>query len=254
MAKVDVKTGPKFTTVQVDGLPFLPGLCMHKTPNTGKSSAVFNITHTKSGLAVLSHVNEKELELVRMILGRKFWDTSAMTIYTDEKYKSVMMEALAVLPDNHKRSKKQEERIAKDIKGKRQPASGSRWGSKRDIINKDWLIEAKSTKHSRKSISLRDLDFLTKQAYSQGRIPAYIVELGDKQEIVLLPEQELTEESIEEIEETKQLDCTGKKSIAVTAGLVSWLGDYNCAKINVHGLNYAIISYYLFLEISKRGL
>jgi len=59
------------------------------------------------------------------------------------------------------KSKKQEERIAKETGGKRQPASGSRWHSKGDVegpptkelIADGFLIEGKTT--AKKQITLR---------------------------------------------------------------------------------------------------
>lgn len=253
MARVHVKVGPKFADYSVEGLPFLPGLCMHKTPNTGKSSSMFNITHTASGLAVLSYVDEEDLELIRMILGRKLWDTSKDRIFDDEKYYNLIVEAEAVLT-NHERSNKQEKRIAEDVGGKRQPASGSRWGSKRDIVSPNFLIEAKSTKHPKKSVQIKDLHFLTKQAYQQGKIPAYIVELGTKQEVVIIPAQELRESMLADIGETKELCCKRKKSISLGTGLVEWVSADNCALIETTEQTYALISYCLFLEVGKRGL
>jgi len=253
MAKIYVKIGPKFTNYAVEGLPFLPGLCMHKTPNVGKTVGLYNITHSNSGLAVLSYVNEADLELVRMILGKMLWDKSPSKIFDNDKYYNLTLEAKAVLT-NHEKSKKQEERIAKDVGGKRQPASGSRWGSKRDIVTPDLLIEAKTTKHSKKSVVIKDLHFLTKQAYQQGKVPVYIIELGNKQEVAIVPAQELTEAILEELNETKELNCKNKKSFSIGTGLVDWIIANNCALVETTNSTYALISYYFFLEVSKRGL
>jgi len=253
MAKVYVKIGPKFISYAVDGLPYLPGLCMHKVPHTGKSGDLFSITHQKSGLAVLSSVKEGELELTRMILGRMLWDKSADSIFNNDKYINLTLEAKAVLT-NHDRSKKQEERIAKDVEGKRQPASGSRWGAKRDIITPELLIEAKTTRTSKMSISIKDLHFLTKQAYQQGKIPAYVIELGSKQEVVIVPAQELTDKVLSELGDTRTLDCKTKKSFSIGTGLVDWITSNNCALVETSKSTYALISYYFFLEVSKRGL
>lgn len=253
MARVYVKIGPKVVEHAVDGLPFLPGLCMHKVPYSGKSSSVYNITHTQSGLAVLSKVDEANLELIRMILGRMLWDKTTDIIFDESKYYSLVKEAEAVL-SNHRESEKQEKRIAKDIKGKRQPASGSRWGSKRDVITPDLLIEAKTTKSSRQSVSIKDLHFLTRQAYQQGKVPAYIIEFARRWEVVLVPVQELAESTLEEFEETRNLDYKKRKSFSVSTGLADWVSSENCALIETSETTYALISYCSFLEIAKRGI
>jgi len=253
MAKVYVKIGPKFVEHAVDGLPFLPGLCMHKVPYSGKSSSVYNITHTQSGLAVLSNVDEANLELTRMIMGRMLWDKTTDAIFDEIKYHNLVKEAEAVL-SNHTESEKQEKRIAKDIKGKRQPASGSRWGSKRDVITPDLLIEAKTTKSSTQRVSIKDLHFLTKQAYQQGRVPAYILEFSRRWEVVLVPMQELTEDALGEFEETKNLDYRKRKSFSVKEELAGWVSSENCVLIETTETTYALISYCAFLEIAKRGI
>ena len=226
---------------------------MHKMPSSGKISDFYNITHNTSGLAILSCVEEKRLELIRMVLGKILWDRSASSIFDDKRYINLVTEAEAVLT-NHERSKKQEERIAKDVGGKRQPASGSRWGSKRDVVAPRLLIEAKTTTKSKQAIVIKDLWFLTKQAYQQGKIPAYIIELSSKSEVVLVPEQDISDEILGELKETKTFDCKTKRSFSVTTGLVDWLIDDNCALVQTTQGTYALLNYCFFLEVAKRGI
>jgi hypothetical protein len=226
---------------------------MHKIPYASKNEDLFNITHVQSGLAVLSYIEEKDLELIRMILGRMLWEKSEEHIFDEENYYNLIKEASAVL-SNHKRSKKQEEKIAKDVDGKRQPASGSRWGSKRDVVTPKLLIEAKTTNSPRQVVSIKDLLFLTKQAYQQGKVPAYIVGIGRKEEVVLIPAQEFTEEVFEEFADKKILNCKNKKSLSIGTGLVDWIADNNCALVETSQTTYALVSYCFFLEVAKRGL
>jgi len=253
MSRIYVKIGPKSIRHIVDGLPFLPGLCMHRMPTSGKISELYNITHNNSGLAVLSSVAEKNLELARMVLGRLLWDRSSAAIFEDERYHKLMEEADAVLT-NHERSKKQEKRIAEDVGGKRQPASGSRWGCKRDIVSPRLLIEAKTTRSAKQAVSIKDLHFLTKQAYQQGKIPAYVIELGSKEEVVVIHSQDIAEDVFSEFNEQKEINCQTKKSFSITSGLVDWLGSDNCALIVTSSGTYALLNYYFFLEVAKRGL
>lgn len=100
--------------------------------------------------------------------------------------------------DTRKQSNKQEKRIAKDIGGKVQPASGARWGHRRDVKSDNYLIEAKTTSQDSYSLKDADLAFLKKQAYQAGKIPAYIIELSKYgEEIVFVPEQDVVEEVVE---------------------------------------------------------
>lgn len=78
----------------------------------------------------------------------------------------------------HDRSKRQEVKIAKDLGGKRQPASGSRWGYKRDVISEKFLVEAKSTIRKSYRLVLKDLEFLRQQAHAKSKEPIYIVDMA----------------------------------------------------------------------------
>ena len=109
-----------------------------------------------------------------MILGRVDWDRGAEAIYFDETYDIVIKEAIAVA-NTRDASKKQEKRIAEDLGGKPRPGSGSVWGYRRDVATPSILVEAKTTTMNKYGLSLKDLDHLKFQAYSEGKIHAYII-------------------------------------------------------------------------------
>jgi hypothetical protein len=224
---------------------------MHKRPGSARLDTDYNITHVESGLAVLVYVPEKFLELARMILGRIDWTKSAEDIYENDKYYVVIEEAIAVLT-NHEASKKQEVRIAEDLDGKRQPASGSRWGYRRDVITPSILVEAKTTKSNKMSVSVKDLEFLRKQAYSQGKIPAYIIELNKGGEVAVVPHQELDDNFLDSFE---GLSCLGgrppKKSFTITLNHVSALLTGQRITLTIGTNEYTIMSYGKFLEFAK---
>ena len=54
-----------------------------------------------------------------------------------------------------KKSKKQEERIAKQIGGKTVVASGALWGAKADVRNDKYLVEAKYTDTNYYTLNVR---------------------------------------------------------------------------------------------------
>ena len=77
-----------------------------------------------------------------------------------------------------KDSKKQEQRIAKSIGGRRRPGSGNKPCAKMDVANGRFLISAKQ---SRKSISITKEHLLELQqtALEEGRNPVVHVEFVD---------------------------------------------------------------------------
>lgn len=254
MARLCIRVGPRSTAQYVDGFPFLPGLYFHKPPGKTNKDTEYAITHIKSGLAVLRIVEEKHLELCRMILGRVDWDKSAEGIFNDTNYDVVIQEALAVT--TRQESDKQEKRLAKDLGGKQRPGSGSVWGYRRDVVTPTILVEAKTTKTNKYSLNLRDLDHLKFQAYSDGKIPAYIIEFDRKGEVVIVPSQDLDEEFIASLGELRQLKYKDKhaKSLALSQNIVNDVFEGTSASFSVGTDEYYIINYERFLPFAKRGI
>lgn len=85
------------------------------------------------------------------------------------------------------RSVKQERRIAQDLGGRTTPASGARWGARRDVKSDAWLVEAKTTGQPQYRVDDRDLLFLRQQSYRTGRTPAYVVEFQGRGELAVIP-------------------------------------------------------------------
>lgn len=84
-------------------------------------------------------------------------------------------------------SRRQEAEIAHDLGGRVMPASGARWGARRDIKSDAWLVEAKTTGQGSHVVNNRDLAYLTRQAYQLGKTPAYIVEFQGEGSIAIVP-------------------------------------------------------------------
>ena len=71
-----------------------------------------------------------------------------------------------------KKSKKQEEKIAKDIGGRTTPASGALWAFKGDVRNDKYLIEAKFTDSNKYQLKYTTWDKIKREAINDGlRIP-----------------------------------------------------------------------------------
>lgn len=254
MARLCIRVGPKSASQYVDGFPFLPGLYFHKPPGKGRGDTDYAITHIKSGLAILHLVEERHLELCRMILGRVDWDLSAEDIYSDETYDVVVQEALAVT--TREESNKQEKRIAKDLGGKPRPGSGSVWGYRRDVITPTLLVEAKTTKTNKYTLNLKDLLHLKFQAYSDGKIPAYIIEFAGKGEIVIVPSQDIDEEFRESLGNLRVLPSKDKraKSLTLSTSIVVQVFGGTNASFSIDKDEYLIINYEQFLPFAKRGV
>lgn len=78
-----------------------------------------------------------------------------------------------------RKSKCQEDRVAKELNAFRQPASGALDGMKGDVKHDDFLIEAKRTDSNVLPVSTRWLKKITKEAEEIGKVPALTLEWGD---------------------------------------------------------------------------
>ena len=85
-----------------------------------------------------------------------------------------------------KKSKKQEEKIAKDIGGRTTPASGALWFSKADVRNDKYLIEAKFTDSNRYPLKYTTWDKIRREAINDGlRIPVMQIDIQGSQYALL---------------------------------------------------------------------
>ena len=255
MARLCIRIGPKAQAHYVDGFPFLPGLYFHKPPKKPKGGTEYTITHIKSGLAILPNIDERHLELCRMILGRVDWDKGAEHIYKDTTYDIVIKEALAVTTTRDA-SKKQEKRIAKELDGKTQAGSGSVWGYRRDVVTPELLIEAKTTTTGKYALSIKDLKHLKFQAYSEGKIPAYVIEFAMKGEVAVVPFQDLGEDFLEEFTSTRTIPSKTKSPKILTISLEMAADVFNNVGVRfiVGTDEYLLMSYENFLTFAKRGI
>ena len=248
--KVEITTGLDTCTV-VRGYDFLPGLVLHKAPDCSPGAVLFNVSHVISGLAVARHLETGDIERAREILGAVSWAGIPEGFVTSEPHKTAHQEVMRL--SNRERSERQEKKIAKDTGGRKQPASGARWGHRRDVILPAFLIEAKTTERTSYRIDLKDLEYLRKQAFGCGRVPAYLVGVAGHEEVAVLPYPELLPSDLE-------------GATTVSRHLPTALGipiDVNLAKATVDGevrlFNmsigcFAAMSYERFLYIAKAGI
>lgn len=170
--RTTILVGPKAKERRAVGVETLPGLLL-TTPPDKSFQGTHTITHKSSGLYILRGVQESKLQGVLKILRKVDWDVPMYTIYDCEDYRDVVDEA--VMYTKKQRSKRQEDRIAKDVGGRTQPGSGAVWGYRRDVVTPEFMIEAKTTRGKSHRAIVKDLEFLRKQAYEREKIPAYII-------------------------------------------------------------------------------
>ena len=85
-----------------------------------------------------------------------------------------------------KKSKKQEERIAKQIGGKTVIASGALWSCKADVRNDKYLVEAKYTDTNYYTLSVRTWNKIAQEAIKDGlRVPGMCIDIKKKSYAVL---------------------------------------------------------------------
>ncbi len=249
MAKIKIQTSRKVH--EVDAWPYLPGLHFHQSIGD-EDPDVYSITHVSSSLCILHSVHESELELVRSVLGKLLWDRPAEDIFKDNRYAKTAQEA--ELLTNHQRSERQEKRVSKDLGGKRQPASGSRWGYRRDVITPTFLVETKTTKSKALSIPLKDLEFIRKQAYATGRIPVYLVSLMDSSEIAVLPAQDVGDEDISAIDTKTMTLRSTAKNLKINIELVAACSSGTAVTISAGKNQFIVMGYEMFLDFAKKGV
>lgn len=84
-----------------------------------------------------------------------------------------------------RKSKKQESKVAKELSGRTQPASGALWGAKADVRSDLFLVECKITSKDYYQLSFSVWDKIYHEALKDSlRIPVMCIDLNDGKERV----------------------------------------------------------------------
>lgn len=245
-AKIEVPIGGVDEFKSVRATPLVPGLVVHKAPDCPPGEALQNITHTRSGLAIVRHLQPGDIGEAKAILSETDWTGLPEDFVFSEAH--VMCAAKV-----NSLSQQQESRLAKVLGGRRQPASGARWGFRRDVITPKYLIEAKTTGTKSYAIQLDDLLFLRKQAYGLGKLPAYIVEIAGCEEIVVVPFWDLDAEDHAKFT-IKEKALYTKKSFSITEQVAKDAASGVVLGLNFDKAKFLAIGYESFLAIAKKGI
>lgn len=228
---------------------FLPGLVVTEAMGLEKElkQGRVNITHVMSGKALIHHVPTRMCSRLKAKLAKADWTLSGEEALGNAKCKKVM-EEVGVIMANMDDSKKQEKRIAADMGGKRQPGSGSRWGYKRDIVTREFMIEAKVTDKASFSVSLKDLDFIKQQAYMEGKVPAYVVDFPGTG-VALMRKDDLDPRFIDE--EPMTVKKKSAKTFTINKKILDALDDNKFIHLVFPSDSYLLMDYSVFLSIAK---
>jgi len=235
----------------VEGVTLVPGIAIVDDVGNPLRRALI---HEKSGMAIAVNLKPAGLMIAQYLLANLDWTVSVTSIRSNPAYYGV----ITVLQDRLKRSRIQEERVAADFKGKRQPASGSRPGKKRDVVtggnvlqseqtSAALMFELKTYERTSCTVSLRDIDFLRRQAYTRGLIPAYAIELDGKEEVVIT-----TSEDFESISLASAIPLElNEKSVPLSNAVVANVLDGVTMHFTYNGFSYVVISYSTLLQLAR---
>lgn len=104
--------------------------------------------------------------------------------------------------EGQRRSRRQEERTARDFGGRRQPGSGNGWARKGDVVTPVLQIENKWTGTNSITLKAVALQKICDEATAEGRIPAFVIELGGK-EYVLFTKEDVLEHFVDRVGEAR---------------------------------------------------
>jgi hypothetical protein len=115
------------------------------------------------------------------------------------------------------KSTKQEKRIAKDIEGILQAASGSKWGYRGDILSvkRNLLVEAKTTSLKSFAFDIEDFQYLTELAIRYDVMPVLVVEFQKAAEVVVYNLYDIRDE----IGQNIPTNITGQTTFSVSKEL-----------------------------------
>ena len=243
-ATIEVLISSADDIVVVDGDLVLPGVVAHHNPNPKRQDVW--LTHVTSGLPLVMGAAQDQVSALVEMLGSLPWNIPAGEIYTSCAHAACAEEAASMVS----RSDRQENRLAKDLNGRRSPASGAGIGLKRDVRTKRLLIEAKTTERAVYYAQVTELRHLAVQAFQEGRVPAFIMQIRDHEEVVLMPEDEIFELSGEDPPET----ITGVPvvgSMGVSEDLVHTVINGQAVRYCVGDIPYILMGYEAFITLVK---
>lgn len=253
MAVVTMLVGPSRRRKKVECVHVARGLVAHPPPDVDKGDGLLNITHASSGLAVIQHLPEDKLPDAIDKLNQLNWEIPEEDIFASPPHFECVSEVCFMA--NRETSDRQEEKLAKDLGGRRNLRSGAMWGYRRDIVTKDYLIEAKDTDKKRYLISLKDFGYLAAQAYERGKTPVYAVSVLNRPEVIVCYHDDLFDDSDGSAHpEVQNIDLKKRKSLPVDTAVADYVNSGGRIVYTLSEKRYVVLGYESFLDEVKLGV
>lgn len=244
MASVEVMVGPDLTTRVVEAIPFLPGLVLHKTPDSPAPHEHYNVTHRASGLAVLTNVHERDLPVVRRLLGDACWTVSAEEIFQDHDYYRLIRMVLASLRGQDVLGAVQDDRRRDD--------PDMNWGFFAGVITPSLLVgEVSGTEQV--AVQEEVLQELARRAAAQTRVPVLLVHIKGKEELAVVPYDSFPKGFFSNLK-LSRTDATVRRRFVLDAGFADRSVRGHCLMVSFGSNKYVALGYLSFLSLAKRGL
>lgn len=126
------------------------------------------------------------------------------------------------------------------------PASGARWGARRDIKSDDWLVEGKTTTLPTYRLVDKDMAFLKSQAYLLGRSPVYVVEFEGYAELAVVPS-----DVVGDIPEMVDIDAHDQASVQLSRTLALEMPEDEILNLLMRSGHYSLMRYERFLILMQ---
>lgn len=115
-----------------------------------------------------------------------------------------------------RRSQKQEKSVAKQFDARLTPASGAKWGAKGDVRSDNFLIECKTTEKDTFILTAKTWEKIEREALRDHmRIPLLIIDLEDKDRVVVFKPKDFNDNLPEPYECSQQGAIKKSKRISI---------------------------------------
>lgn len=245
MANVEIVVGPAMDARVVEATPFLPGLVIHKTPDSPAPHDHYNITHRVSGLAVLTHVHEQHLSAVRRMLGDACWTVMPEEIFADREYCLLIRMVLASI-------RGQDVLNQRNDSDRRRADPDPNWGYFDAVVTPPFLSESVRADTS-VAITQQMLEDIAGKASARDRYPALLVHLTGKEEIAVVPHEHFPKGFFLNLRLTR-VDATLKGRLVLDEKFADRSVRGHCLLVSFGKSRYVVLGYLAFLSLVKRGL
>lgn len=242
---MEVMVGPDLDTRVVEATPFLPGLVIHKTPDSPAPHDLYNITHRVSGLAVLTNVPEQHLSAVRRMLGDACWTIMPEEIFADREYYLLIRMVLASIRGQDVLDGRMES-------SRRRDDPDANWGFFDSVVTPTFLSDSLRAEGAA-TVTQQALVELEDRARVRDRIPALLVHLAGKEELAVVPHECFPRGFFLNLRLTR-VDATLKGRVVLDDKFADRSVRGHCLLVSFGKSRYVVLGYLAFLSLAKRGL